>query len=393
VTPVPPVGVRWISPSPGDGFGDASQQYLLALESLGVPVTWTPLEWLPGTPEPRAVATYHGPMGHLAHRAIEHDTVAVHYPPDRGRRWLEETSGRRAVALTTWETDRVPFGWAQHIEAFDAVLVPSTFNRGTLLASGCRAAVHVVPYCARPHQAVEPARYERIGDRFLFYTIGTWSSRKAMADTVTAFLDAFGANEDVALVVKTSPFDQQEVARARRGHGAHTSRKWAQATWPAFAALLAGRKNVPEIFLIADNIPATAVDALHARGDCFLSLTRAEGWGLCIADALLFGNPVVVTGWGGQLDYLGADYPLLVDYDLVPTTTDPSDDWFEAREEYQWARARHDHAVELLRWVASHREEASAIGRRAGARIAHEFSPERVGRQLLDALSVRSTRQ
>ncbi|MGH9048850.1 MAG: hypothetical protein ACRDY4_03880 [Acidimicrobiia bacterium] len=386
VKPRRPVGVRWISWPPGDGYGDAAVQYIGALEALGVPVTWTPLEWRPGE-EPRAATAYRGPMAHLAHRTIEHDTIVAHVPVDGGRRWLVDAGGRRTVAFTTWETDRVPPGWEDHCEAFDAVLVPSTFNRDALVASGCRADVHVVPHCARRRPAVEPARYEHIGDRFTFYTIATWSTRKAMPDTITAFLDAFGADDDVGLVVKTTPHDQQAVARARRGLATEGLPKWPLATWPALATLLAGRRNVPEIHLIPDRVPAGEVDALHARGDCFFSLTRSEGWGLCIADALLFGNPVVVTGWGGQLDYLGPDYPLLVDYDLVPTTTDTPDDWFETREGYRWARARHDHAVDLLRWVAAHPDEAAGMGRGVGDRLAREFAPEQVGRHLLDALT------
>jgi hypothetical protein len=360
---------------------------MLALEALGVPVTWTPLEWIHGDPEPRAATAYDGPMARLAHRAIEHDTVVVHCPPDRGRRWLEQAMGRHTVAFTTWETDRVPPGWAEACEAFDAVLVPSTFNRDALLASGCRADVHVVPHCAGHRAAAEAARYECIGDRFTFYTIATWSTRKAMSDTITAFLDAFGTADEVGLVVKTSPFDQQAVFRAARGLATDGPAEWPLAAWPAFATLLAGRRNVPEIHLIANQVPAVEVDALHARGDCFFSLTRSEGWGLCIADALLFGNPVVVTGWGGQLDYLGPDYPLLVDYDLVPTSSDFPDDWFETDDGYRWARARHDHAVDLLRWVAGHRDESAAIGRDVGARLAHEFAPEQVGPRLLDALT------
>src|SRR5205085_11699929 len=55
--------------------------------------------------------------------------------------------------------------------------------------------VHVVPHIARPSGDVEAARFDRIGDRYLFYVIGAWSTRKAMAETVGAFLDAFRSEE------------------------------------------------------------------------------------------------------------------------------------------------------------------------------------------------------
>jgi glycosyltransferase involved in cell wall biosynthesis len=233
---------------------------------------------------------------------------------------------------------------------------------------------------ARIVGSVEPARFERMSARYVFYVIATWSTRKAMSDTISAFLDAFDSDDDVGLVVKTTMYDQQALARVRRGEDAETR------AWLAFAPLLAGRRRVPEIRLISGELPAAGIDALHARGDCFLSLTRSEGWGLCIADAVLFGNPVVVTGWGGHIDYLGADYQLLVDYDLVPTTSEPVDDWFIGRPGDRWARARHDHAVERLRWVAQHREQAVDAIAPIRERLARECAPAVIGRRLRDVL-------
>jgi hypothetical protein len=373
-------GVRWIGWSPGDGAGDATLSYVAALDELGVPVTWTPLTWPNGALRPEVAEGYDGPLAHLTGRAVEHDVVVFHSAPEFGRRWLGEAEGRRTVCVTTWETDRVPEGCVHELGRFDAVVVPSTFNRDALISAGCSTPAHVVPHVARRPRPVEPARFERIGDRFVFYVIATWSTRKAMAETVHAFLDAFESSEDVALVVKTGAHDQQAVARARRGEEADTR------VWPTFASLLAGRRRVPEMHLISKQVPAEEIDALHARGNCFLSLTRSEGWGLCIADAIRFGNPVLVTGWGGQLDYLGEDYPLLVDYDLMPADCDPADDWFDARPGSRWARARHEHAVELLRWVAEHRDEAVAATAPVCERLARECAPEVIGRRLLAAL-------
>jgi glycosyltransferase involved in cell wall biosynthesis len=238
-----------------------------------------------------------------------------------------------------------------------------------------------------PDPVVPPARYPDLGDRFTFYTIGTWTTRKAMADTISAFLDAFTAQDDVALVVKTTPWDQQSVARIARGLEPLGPPRWPAATWMTVATLLAGRRNVPKLHLVAESVPPREIAALHARGDCFFSLTRSEGWGLCISDALEVGNPAVVTGWGAPVDYLGRDYPLFVDYDLVPTVSETPDDWFERREGYQWARARHDHAVDVLRWVFAHPDDAAATGRSYGARVTRACAPDRVGRLLLDAIS------
>lgn len=55
------------------------------------------------------------------------------------------------------------------------------------------------------------------------------------------------------------------------------------------------------------------VAGLHARGECFVSLTHGEGWGIPAFDACACGNPVVITGWGGQLEHLDGDASSLAD--------------------------------------------------------------------------------
>jgi glycosyltransferase involved in cell wall biosynthesis len=388
-TPGRPAGVRWVSDLPGDGFGNAAIGYLRALEGAGVPVTWTPLAWRMG--RQRVAERYRGPAADLAHRRLDggYDTLVVHLVLGDHRRWLDEADGRRTALCTTWESDRLPRGWAEALEEVDAVIVPSRFNRDSYVRSVGREGVAVVPHCARTVEGTAPMVVDRIGDRFTFYTIGAWNTRKAVPATINAFLDAFTPSDDVALIVKTSREDYAALARRRRGLAPGGPPGWETATWPAVADLLGRRAGgpIPPVHLIADHLPASDIDALHARGDCFVSLARSEGWGLCIADALLFGNPVVVTGYGGQLDYLGATYPLLVDYDLVPTMSDPEDDCFEFADGYHWARARHDHAVDLLRWVYDHPDEARGTATGVGRRLAETCSPANVGARLRDGLT------
>ena len=60
-----PTGVRWIAWRPGDGFGNAAQAYIAGLDRLGIPITWTPIEWVSGERKARVALDYHGPLEHL----------------------------------------------------------------------------------------------------------------------------------------------------------------------------------------------------------------------------------------------------------------------------------------------------------------------------------------
>ena len=98
------------------------------------------------------------------------------------------------------------------------------------------------------------------------------------------------------------------------------------------------------------------------------------------------GNPAIVTGWGGTREFWPEGYPYLVDYDLIPTTDDQPDAWWQPRPGERWARARVAHAAALLRHVYRHRDEARSWGRAARSHVLENFGRTEITRRLLRAL-------
>src|SRR4029079_8227158 len=62
--------------------------------------------------------------------------------------------------------------------------------------------------------------------------------------------------------------------------------------------------------------------ALMASVDCYVSLHRAEGFGLGMAEAMACGKAVIATPWSGNVDFTRSENALLVDYTLVPLARD-----------------------------------------------------------------------
>lgn len=383
------IGIRWLSLAPGSGYGDASEAYLSGLRAAGIPVSWTPMGWFSG----RWQQPF-GPAGDLdleglvhadiANVAIDHDTVVVAAPPVWDPHLAGEAAGRRLVAFTTWETDRLPSEWLEILGHYDRVLVPSQFNRDTFVSAGLAPPVSVVPHIARPARLPPDGTAGPSPRPFVFYTIATWTARKAVLDTVAAFVDAFDADEDVELVIHTT--EEDHVVRGFLERNERPRVPNLDRTWFTLATALAGRADVPNIVLSTRWLDRAGIVALHARGDCFVSLSRGEGWGLCAFDAGIRGNPVVVTDWGGTLDMLPPEYPYRVGYDLVPTALESPDDWWTPRPGERWAKARVAHASALLRRVFEHRAEAADWGRRLQSHIASSFGEAPVTCRLLDAL-------
>ncbi len=242
--------------------------------------------------------------------------------------------------------------------------------------------ISVVPHIARS-VPVPQAEIPGPGDekRFRFYVIATWTTRKALLDLVEAFLGAFNSADAVTLVIHTTPTDLVALAR----HGGSGVRR-DTTTWFTLARALAGHADVPEIVLSTRALDQVELDELHAGSDCFISLSRGEGWGLGAFDAGAHGNPVIVTGWSGERDFLPVDYPYLVEYDLIPTTMDEPDAWWQPRDGERWAKARIPHATSLLRSVFEHPDEARSWGRVLRTNIHENFNSELVTGRLLDAI-------
>jgi hypothetical protein len=173
----------------------------------------------------------------------------------------------------------------------------SQFNRTVFERSGVSAPVRVVPHIAR--LPAEQSRRRDAGEEFVFYVVATWTSRKALLDAISAYLEAFTAEDFVRLLIHTTAHDHVAHARLERAVTPHAPGEGE--TWFTLARALAGRRSAPPITLSTRQLDRDLVHALHAASDCFMLLSHGEGWGLGAFEAGAAGIPVIVTGWGGTL--------------------------------------------------------------------------------------------
>ena len=87
------------------------------------------------------------------------------------------------------------------------------------------------------------------------------------------------------------------------------------------------------VMLVTERWSDEQIAGLWHVADCYVSLTCSEGWGLGAFDAAVAGVPVVITGHGGHLEWIGADHPGLLPFTIAPadhpdrTMFDPGMEW------------------------------------------------------------------
>jgi len=393
-------GIRYLSYADHSGYSLAALGYVRALRNAGIPVWWTPLLFPGGRPTPwrpedgldalpftRAAgddaALADLPTLVTAGGACAYDTVIVHTVPEHWPALVEP--GKRNVGCTVWEVDALPAHWPALLNLVDRVLVPCEMNRALFGEGGVTPPVRAVPH-ARRHAwnvlsstagAGLRAALDVPADHFVFYSINVWDPRKALADLVRVFSRTFGGDEKVTLVLKTStlmsPHGLERTAIPARVRALQDE-----------VTAETGRAPATIRTLAADSVPGRLIDALHATGDCFVSLTHGEGWGMGSFDAATLGKPVLIAPYGGPADFLPADYPGFIDYTMVPVSG-----WVESasfRAPQRWAQPDLADAGRRMRDVFANLRNYLDSAAVAAERIHNRYAEPVVAREMIAAL-------
>lgn len=392
-------GVRLYSFVEASGYGLSGIAFARALVNAGVPVEWIPLRHHGYSAVPaRGLERANLPLLQLADgdasladlaallqatsRPVAHDTVIFYCVSEHWPALIEV--GKRNIGCTVWETDQLPVHWLPILNSMDTVIVPSTMNRDIFVASGTRVPVHVVPHIRRhawnafsEHELVQArAQFGIPAHHFVFYTISTWQPRKAIPELLQAYAHAFSANDPVSLVLKTTP---EGSAGPPFFHEA-ASGDLAQAELDAIAAEV--DHELPHLCLLPYELSGRGIDLLHRIGDCFVSLTHGEGWGLGAFEAATLGTPVVMTGWGGQCDFLGEDWGGRIAYRLSATPT-----WPPHRPSYwssqRWAAPDIASAITAMRDTYANFSAAAESAQDIQIKLLNRFAEPVVAAQIL----------
>ncbi len=358
----------YLSYDEDSGYGTAARRTMEALEAVNVDFDWSPLVRSTSWGQRYATPVGYDPFRHGSGRG---GVVIAHTTPEYYADLRLATTDAFFVGHTIWETDRLPSRWPQLLEFVDLIVVASELSAQVIRAAGVQTPVEVIPHPLTTSTSEISRVEEHNDDRYVFYTIADWTRRKGVEATIEAYLRAFRRDDPVLLVVKSSPLDHSAFGRAGIRKVEPGTSAW------SLSRILARHPFSAAVRLINSPLSDREISDLHNRGDCYVSLSRAEGWGIGAFDAVAAGNPVIATGWGGHLDYL-ENSPYLVNYQLVPVD-EPALLQRNYSPDQHWAEPDIDHAATLMRWVYDHPHEARASASRQSTMVNDRYSPNIVG--------------
>jgi glycosyltransferase involved in cell wall biosynthesis/SAM-dependent methyltransferase len=344
------------------GTGEAARQALRALDACGVPAL--PVHGRSIPPNRQGHAFTHldytdafYPVNLICMNADMLGDFAVHAGP-------AFFNSRYSIGMWFWEVEKFPERWMSAFEHVEELWLPTEHMARAIGAVSPVPIVKITLPVGLP--PVLPASRADLGlpEGFMFlfsFDHHSVFERKNPTAVVESYLRAFEASEGAVLVVKSINADSSPESHSR---------------------LLAAAEGRPDVHIIDGYLSPEQKNQMMAACDCYVSLHRAEGFGLTMAEAMYLNKPVIATGYSGNLDFMTESNSYLVDHRLVEIGSEAT----PYPPDGLWAEPNPGHAASLLRQVFDDPKAAVERGRRGGEDIRRTHSPQVAGSVMLRRL-------
>ncbi|WP_242691269.1 glycosyltransferase family 4 protein [Cytobacillus praedii] len=341
------------------GLGEVCRLAAKSLESVGIPFCIINFPYSPS--RQNDLSWRHkeaaAPLYNTNIFFINADQMYYHYNKNSLKRdWF---INRYNIGYWHWELPNFPIYWNKSFNLINEIWVPSQFTFQSISKNTSK------PVVIMPHGILveSPTNMNRkyFGlpeNRFLFLTMydtNSTSARKNPEAAAEAFKQAFKKNDDrVAFILKinNSTHFPQEIKVLKQN--------------------MANYKN---IYLIDKVFSRREINSLFNEIDCYVSLHRAEGFGLPIAEAMSLGKPVISTNWSGNVDFMNNNNACLVDFTLEKIGGNHGP--YHPNE--VWADPNVFQAANYMTMLVQDRGYANTIGLNAQNTIMSDLSSKNIG--------------
>jgi GT2 family glycosyltransferase len=365
------------------GIGQSLRGLALALAAAGMPFSIYPFGV--GVEGRRSTPT----MPERYDEITPHDINIIEVSPAELPRVFGHISedhfdGSYNILRTYWELAKGPVVWRQNhcMDRIDEIWAPNAF---------CAAAfrdffdgpIVIVPPCVEvpnpvPSLALDARKRFGLEPDVLYFMFSfdyhSFPERKNPLAVVRAFLAAFpGFSLPVGLVVKATGTDDHFPAIKKE--------------------LLAAAQADERITIIDTSLSREDMLSLMACIDCYVSLHRAEGFGLGMAEAMALEKPVIATDYSGSSEFITESTGYPIPFTLIPV---PPREYVHTGGQV-WADPDEDACVAAMRNIAGCPDEAASRAKAGRAFVENQFGAANVGRMAAERLEAiqlsRSTTQ
>ena len=252
----------------------------------------------------------------------------IHHPPVYAQK-LPQThlfarNSLKNIFFTVWETDSIPRLWNDIFLGLDIkkIIVPCEWNKTSFDKSlkeyDNEMPVGVVHHLVNDSFAgetnIESATLDKNlcnPDKFNCLTVGQWTDRKSLISVAKAFLMEFHDQDDCNLIVKTYgniQVSDPEFQKRQQNQIAQEIMKYKR----GICSNKLGEANKSQLTLLYGLMSKENMNFLYKNSSVFALFSKGEGFGLPIAESILYSTPVIVHDRGGHVDFVNKEQNFIV---------------------------------------------------------------------------------
>ena len=294
-----------------------------------------------------------------------HSVNLIHVNADQSKIAKEHlgdaiTSNRYNIGYWYWEMSEFPAAFDFAFEQVDEVWVSSEYNYAAISSRTTKPVTLIPPNIALKSTSLMSR--DELGfndDDFIFFHMSdvlSMHQRKNPLGVVKAFNQAFAdfPEQKVKLIIKISNLDKQPQLEKE---------------------ILSIIDSEPRIELISGYMDRDTLNNYLMNIDSYVSLHRAEGFGLPIAEAMSLGKVVIATMWSGNVDFMNEHNSLPVSYELVKLKEQIG----PYEKDQLWAEPNLSDASDKMFCLANDVDLQTKLGEKAKETILLNYSPNITG--------------
>jgi len=217
-------------------------------------------------------------------------------------------NGKR-IFFTMFETATLHPVFVDHCNKYsDEIWVPSTANKEVFVSSGIKKIIRVIPlgideliYFSDTQRSKNFGGFVGLFGKpveeglcsFKFVTVIQWNFRKGYDALLKSFVNAFTDKDDVCMVI-TTQYSKETVMND-------------------LTQFLPRQDHLPQVVLYNHVIPTIDMPAYYKQFDCYIHLSRGEGFSLTQIEAGACGLPVISCFHSGMTEYLTGENSYMIE--------------------------------------------------------------------------------
>ena len=268
------------------------------------------------------------------------------------------------IAYWAWETENLPEYLSKSHKFFDQIWAISNYTKDSIIKSVPEKKVFTVPHCIDPYMLDNfsdlcslkiKEKLKSLDEFFSFGFILDFNSfgiRKNPEGLFKVFEKIYENNKDIILIIKLSGFSFGDYE---------------------YEKLKAKFMKLNCIF-IEENLPKADIYYFLSKIDCYISLHRAEGFGLPLLEAMSLGTFTMATNYSGNLDFMNTSNSVLIN--TKPFILD--NDFGPYEKGTIWREPDIDECIDKIKFFMDSVLERSKLATNGETYVKNNFHPKNI---------------